>query len=67
MPVVIRMEGAKVAVADKPDGSKLLILIDGQSGVQVQADFPEESAKEIGGRLAGSGIVVPTPKVPPQG
>lgn len=57
MPVVILMEGSQIAIGDKPDGGKIMHLIDKQSGVQVRIDLTEEGAKEVAGGLSG-GIII---------
>jgi hypothetical protein len=51
--MTIYMDNASVQVGTGPDGSKMLEIVDPQSGIKVAVILPEQSARKIASALTG--------------
>ena len=61
----ITMVNCQIQVASNQAGHKVIIVIDGQSGIRVVIPLTTEAAAQISHALSGSGIIVPSLIPPP--
>lgn len=61
----ITLVNCQIQIANNPNGQRVLIFIDSQSGIKVVVPLNAETARAISQGLSGSKIIVPS-LIPPR-